>query len=816
MIASRGALGCGATLLSLALLAGSRLHAQAIEPELWGVDNSVFALARVGDTLYVGGAFSRAGPSTGGAVSLSRHCTDSRRPFPSVAGYVYAIAGDSHGGWFLSGNFTAVGGVPRYCLAHVLADGSVASWNPNPNYVPYGTGGLLVAGNTVFVSGGFATIAGVSRQYIAALDATTGKALAWDAHANGLLAPLAIRGNTLYVGGYFSEIGGQPRNNIAALDAVTGDAMPWDPDADAGVGPIFLRDTTACVGGGFSHIGGQSRAGFAEVDLRTGLATPWNPSPGPGFADIHTMAAAGGKLYVGGEFDTLSGQPRRCLASFELSTGDLTSWDPRPSSARGVPEIDCVHAVNGSVYVCGFINAVGGKPRNFVAELDADTGLATDWNPDPLNNVWSISTDDSSVYLGGWFQSLGMVPRHNLAAFDLKTGRVTDWNPSPDGLVVYTLAESNRMLYVGGDFTQIGGQARSDLAALDPISGLATDWNPGADQVVRTLIVRGSTVYAGGAFSQIGGQPRRYLAALDARTGRAGDWNPDPNNWVSALATRGDTLFAGGYFRQMGGHFHGSLAAVDASSGTVLPWQVDTNGIVNALAVGANTVYAGGEFDQVLGGPSRVNLLAFGATSGMLRDWSPSPNGPREDAYYASIDALAARGDTVYVGGDFTMIAGGQRASLAALDGVSGALLDWAPDPDQSVHALDVSGDRLYAGGYFQAASWMPHLALLGVSLPGREPPPAPLGPAVVLSPIRPNPVRSDATIRYVLPSAASVSLALFDLQGRRVLSLLEHQLQPAGEHQLNMSAQHLPTGCYFYRLQAGGAIRTQKAVVLR
>jgi len=168
------------------------------------------------------------------------------------------------------------------------------------------------------------------------------------------------------------------------------------------------------------------------------------------------------------------------------------------------------------------------------------------------------------------------------------------------------------------------------------------------------------------------------------------------------------------------------------------------------------------------------------------------------------------------VGGDFTTIAGGQRASLAALDGATGALLDWDPKPDQSVHALEVSGERLYAGGYFQAAAGLPHLALMGVSMPYIAPPPAPLGPDVMLSPIRPTPLQSTATIRYALPAAASVSLAVYDLQGRRVESLLEHQVQPAGEHLLTVSAERLAAGCYFYRLEAGGMVSTQKAVVVR
>jgi type IX secretion system substrate protein/putative pyrroloquinoline-quinone binding quinoprotein/beta-propeller uncharacterized protein DUF5122 len=807
---------------------GSNLcHAQTIDPGLWGVDNRVFALARLGDILYVGGAFRRAGLSTGGAVALPKHCTDPRKPFPQIAGYVYSIAADGRGGWFLSGKFTAVGGVPRYCLAHVLSDGSVAAWNPNPNYVPYGTSALLVSGNTVYVAGGFATISGKPRQYIAALDATTGEALDWDAHSNGLVKPLAIRGSTLYVGGLFSQIGGQARNNIAALDAITGEATAWNPDAGGGVGSpdgdggvwsILVGDSTVFVGGSFSHIGGQDRGMIAELGLETGLATDWNPGaqgPGTPYPFIAALHGSRDRLYVGGSFSSIAGQARHGLAAFDLQSGLLTDWDPGATAVSDLPEIDVMRVDGHSIYIGGWFQSVGGRPRNCVAELEASTGAATDWNPDPSSVVIAMALSESTVCIGGTFRSLGMVARRNLAAFDLKTGKVIDWNPNPDGLIVYTMAASGGKIYVGGDFTQVGGLPRSDLAALDPRTGLATPWSPDPDQVVVALLVKGRTIYAGGAFSRIGGQPRRFLAAVDAETGVATDWNPDPNDGVIAMAMHGDTLYTGGWFWQMGGQVHRSLAAVDAVSGAVLPWQLDTDGVVNALVVGDNAVYAGGSFQHV-NGQDRLNLLAFDATDGSLRDWAPAPSGPREDYYTASVDALATRGGTVFVGGDFTIIAGQQQASLAALDGVTGALLDWDPRPDQSVHALDVSGDRLYAGGYFQAAVGLPHLALMGVSLPYVAPPPAPLGRDVVLSTVRPTPVQSIATIRYALPAVTTVSLAVYDLQGRLVENLLDRQVQPAGEHLLTVNAERLSTGCYFYRLEAGGVVRTQKAVVVR
>lgn len=818
-------------LCSACLIGGATAtYAQEIDSNLWGVDNTVTALARSGNTLYVGGAFRRAGPSTGGAVAVPKHCGRSKKPFPKVTGYVYSIAADGKDGWFLSGNFTAVGGVPRYCLAHVLADGSVAPWNPNPNYVPYGTGGVLVAGNTVYVGGGFATIAGKPRLYIAALDATTGDALDWDAHCNGLVAPLALRGNTLYVGGLFSRIGGQARNNIAALDAITGQATAWNPDAGGGVGSsagdggvwsVLVRGNRVFVGGSFSRIGGKNRTMLAELDAATGLATDWDPGvqgPGSPYPFVEGLLTHDEKLYVGGSFSSIGGQNRRGLAAIDLPTREITDWDPNANSGGGIPEIRVMRRDARSIYVGGYFQSIGGQPRNNMAEVDARTGKASEWNPDPSNEVFALAIDDEAVYLGGWFKSMGMVWRHNLAAFDLTTGEVTAWNPNPDGAIVYALAASGGRIYAAGHFTEVGGQPRSAIAALDTVTGAPLDWSPDADQIVKALAVRDGVVYAGGLFTTIGGQPRRYLAALDANTGRATAWNPAPNDWVEALSVRDTTVYVGGWFEKMGGVPRLSAAAVGATSGALLPWHADTDGLVKAIARGANAVYLGGLFYHVNGQP-RNYLAALDAGTSEVLPWDPEPSGPREDYYDPSIHALAVSGNIVLVGGDFTVIGGQPRASLAALDGETGALLDWNPNPDQSVWALAVGDHTLYAGGYLQAAQNMPHAGLIAVSMPaGRTVTRRPLAPllSVAVAPVTPNPARSDSKVRYALPAKTPVSFAVYDLQGRLMEAVLNHQEQEAGDHELTVRTESLPNGCYLYRLEAGGIIRTQKVVVLK
>jgi len=49
-------------------------------------------------------------------------------------------------------------------------------------------------------------------------------------------------GGTVYAGGSFTAIGGQPRNRLAALDAATGTATAWDPNVDDSVYGLATGD----------------------------------------------------------------------------------------------------------------------------------------------------------------------------------------------------------------------------------------------------------------------------------------------------------------------------------------------------------------------------------------------------------------------------------------------------------------------------------------------------------------------------------------------------------------------------------------------
>ncbi len=78
-----------------------------------------------------------------------------------------------------------------------------------------------------------------------------------------------------------------------------------------------------------------------------------------------------------------------------------------------------------------------------------------------------------------------------------------------------------------------------------------------------------------------------------------------------------------------------------------------------------------------------------------------------------------------------------------------------------------------------------------------------------------PNPFNPSTEIRFDLPEDAMVSLVIYDVLGREVARLVQEEL-PAGTHRARFNAGNLPSGVYFYRIQAGDFHNTHRMTLLK
>ncbi len=78
-----------------------------------------------------------------------------------------------------------------------------------------------------------------------------------------------------------------------------------------------------------------------------------------------------------------------------------------------------------------------------------------------------------------------------------------------------------------------------------------------------------------------------------------------------------------------------------------------------------------------------------------------------------------------------------------------------------------------------------------------------------------PNPFNPTTTIKYSIAKSGLIILALYNLVGEEVSVLVSRQVN-AGFYEIEFNATSLPSGIYFYRLQAGNFVETKKMVLMK
>jgi len=78
-----------------------------------------------------------------------------------------------------------------------------------------------------------------------------------------------------------------------------------------------------------------------------------------------------------------------------------------------------------------------------------------------------------------------------------------------------------------------------------------------------------------------------------------------------------------------------------------------------------------------------------------------------------------------------------------------------------------------------------------------------------------PNPFNPTTTIIYGLPEDSPVVIKIYDVLGAEIMKFTEEH-KAAGYHKVIFNASNLPSGIYFYRIQAGDYIETKKMILMK
>jgi hypothetical protein len=352
----------------------------------------------------------------------------------------------------------------------------------------------------------------------------------WMTNSGGKVYSIIRSGDYIYVGGQFTSIRSGPTGqsfaatNLARFHADTGVGDPtWTPDVTGTdmtktkVYALAAADGKIWVGGNFSAVNGVARRNLAAVSPTTGAVDPTiDPLVGTEASTVRAMIASSTKVYIGGAFGTVDGLRRQNIGAINFSGNPDPTFKPRTDKVVWTLAFSC----DGSGVFAGgkFINVSGSdgvfSTRQFIARFDATSGALHPWAvpPSSFQNREEVASDlavtcerITSGFLGPNF----------LRSFRLDNGNIGSvvWEYKTGGEVQTATMFGPDKVIVGGHFSQLkDGVKRTRIGMINLSDGsVDPSWAPAVSGKFLgpwDLLVDDNHLYVGGEFTSVAGLPR--------------------------------------------------------------------------------------------------------------------------------------------------------------------------------------------------------------------------------------------------------------------------------------------------------------------
>ncbi|MDR3666052.1 MAG: FISUMP domain-containing protein [Ignavibacteriaceae bacterium] len=78
-----------------------------------------------------------------------------------------------------------------------------------------------------------------------------------------------------------------------------------------------------------------------------------------------------------------------------------------------------------------------------------------------------------------------------------------------------------------------------------------------------------------------------------------------------------------------------------------------------------------------------------------------------------------------------------------------------------------------------------------------------------------PNPWNPTTTIRYQLPINTLVTIKIFDVLGKEIITLV-NEAKPAGTYEVTLNSKNISSGIYYYQMRSGNFCETKKLILIK
>jgi hypothetical protein len=379
---------------------------------------------------------------------------------------------------------------------------------------------------------------------------------------NGIVWAMAQAGGVVFAGGTFSAVRPpgaragmeeRPAVNFVALDAASGKPTSCQLSFTVGSGLATVRALavspdrkTLYAGGRFGTVNGVKVSNVAAIDIKT--CTPkanFKPSVN---ATVRALAVTDDDVYLGGDFTSVAGQPRRYFASVTRAPATLRPWTVNSDAVARAIEVT---PDGKNVILGGDFRHINGADSHALAIVNSDSGALTRNYPAnfiPITStVKDIATDATSFYTAS--EDIATPSFDGRIAFDLgsfnQRWRDTCWGATQAVEVykgvLYSASHAHDCSSMGG-FPEL--HARQHLLAQSVRDPKALSWFPDTNdglgerigpRVITTASKNGTDyLWVGGEFTTVQGMPQQGLTRFANRPDTGAPSVPQ----VSASSTR--------------------------------------------------------------------------------------------------------------------------------------------------------------------------------------------------------------------------------------------------------------------------------------